>query len=542
MPIARSECQELALRASQRTVADALTSSATRRPTAVALRAGQVVVSYQELEAEADRIAAALAALQAEPGRPVIVLSENSLQYVLLMFGAARAGVPIAHLNWRHGPDELAESLKVLQPRVAFVQAAYLGSVTEAAMRCGVRLESLITLGTGPAAPAAGNDGAWEWRDFVELGTGRRHRPDVHPETCLHIVLTSGSTGQPKAAMISHRAMLARAAVIAGDIGVTADDAFVAWSPLYHVAASDYTYITAILGGTTFVLPGFDAAGIADIVAAHRIGWLMAIPGTIRALIEACKKRAAPGDWSPRMRAVGVMPDLVPPDEIAELTSLVHAPFVNSYGTTESGLQPTAVANLAEGVIPVDLSKPQSAMCDVRITDSSGADVPAGVPGEMLLRGPTLFSGYFNRPDDDAAAFAGGWWHSGDMVLREPNGNLTFVERKSYMIKSGGENIYPSEIERVLSGHERLTQVAVVRARSERWGQTPVAFVAVTQPAPTAQELKEWCAARLSRFKVPSSFRFIAAADFPRNVSGKVDRRELEKRLLADGNEKRSRQ
>jgi fatty-acyl-CoA synthase len=390
-----------------------------------------------------------------------------------------------------------------------------------------------VVLPPGPpdgAPTVRGTPSTVDWAGFLAGGAVRPVPADVDPESCLHIVFTSGSTGPPKAAMISHRAMLARAAVVAADIGVGHEDAFVAWSPMYHIAGSDYTYITPILGGTTIVLPRFDAVAIADIVATTRIGWLMAIPGMIRPLIDACRQRSAEPDWQPRVTAVGVMPDLIPPDEVAELTGLLDAPFLNSYGMTEAGLQPSAAANIPAGVTPQGYSKVQSPFCDVRIV-ADGRDVPVGSPGELLLRTGTLFTGYLRRPDADEEAFADGWFHTGDIVVRNEDGTLDFVERMNYMIKSGGENIYPAEIERVLSRHDNVIEAAVVRAPSDRWGQTPVAFVAVTDDNLAPDDLRLWCRSHLSPYQVPSSIRFLDVADFPRNVSGKVDRRRLEQHL-----------
>jgi len=147
------------------------------------------------------------------------------------------------------------------------------------------------------------------------------------------------------------------------------------------------------------------------------------------------------------------------------------------------------------------------------------------------MRGPTLFSGYWAAPEVNAAEFRGGWFHMGDVFVRNPDGTLDFVDRRKYLIKSGGENIYPAEIERVLLRDPRVAEAAVVRRRDPTWGEVPVAFVARTDPALTADQLIAACRAELAGYKRPRAIRFIELAEFPRSASGKVQRHELERRL-----------
>jgi acyl-CoA synthetase (AMP-forming)/AMP-acid ligase II len=152
---------------------------------------------------------------------------------------------------------------------------------------------------------------------------------------------------------------------------------------------------------------------------------------------------------------VGAMADLVPLQQIAELTGLLGAPYINSFGATETGLAPASAALLAPGVVPTSLAKRESAFCSLRLVDADDRDVPLGTPGELALRGPTLFSGYWNAPETNAHDFRGGWFHMGDLFVRHADGTLDFVDRAKYLIKSGGENIYPAEIERVLLADPR---------------------------------------------------------------------------------------
>jgi acyl-CoA synthetase (AMP-forming)/AMP-acid ligase II len=226
-----------------------------------------------------------------------------------------------------------------------------------------------------------------------------------------------------------------------------------------------------------------------------------------------------------------VMADLVPPAEIARITRLLGAPFANTFGATETGCPPCSSNLIPIGVSPTRLSKEQSPFCEVKLVDAADREVPDGTPGELCMRGPTLFSGYFRNGEVNAQDFRGGWFHMGDVFVRNPDGTLDFVDRVKYLIKSGGENIYPAEIERVLLTDPRVAEAAVVRRPDARWGEVPVAFVARRHPALTEAELFQLCRTELAGYKQPKDICFIDEAAFPRSASGKVQRHELEKRL-----------
>jgi len=225
------------------------------------------------------------------------------------------------------------------------------------------------------------------------------------------------------------------------------------------------------------------------------------------------------------------MADLVPAAEVAEITTLLNAPYMNTFGSTETGNPPASAGVIPVGVAPESLSKIQSAYCEVRLVDPDDNDVPDGQPGELAMRGPTLFSGYWRAEETNAKDFRGGWFHMGDVFQRNPDGTLDFVDRVKYMIKSGGENVYPAEIERVMMQEPRVADVAVVRRPDDKWGEVPIAFVARHDESLDADALKALCRAELAGYKQPKGIHFIGFDEFPRSTSGKIQRHELEKRL-----------
>jgi acyl-CoA synthetase (AMP-forming)/AMP-acid ligase II len=231
------------------------------------------------------------------------------------------------------------------------------------------------------------------------------------------------------------------------------------------------------------------------------------------------------------VKVVGCMADLVPVAQIAEITEFLDAPFVNSFGSTETGLPPATGHLIPVAEVPTDLSKRLSSLCEFRLVDEHDNDVARGEIGEALLRGPTLFSGYWNAPEVNAKEFRDGWFRMGDLLRQTESGGFEFVGRSKYMIKSGGENIYPAEIERVLLADQRIAEAAVVSKKDPKWGEIVVAFIAKISDKLTEKDVEQICRARLAGYKRPREVHFIPIEEFPRSNSGKIIRTALEQRL-----------
>jgi len=507
----------------------------------VAFVEGDRSVTYGEFDALARCLANALAARGVRRGDRICIMAENSIEYMAVVYGAAKLGVVVAALNFRLTANELAACLEVAEPKLAVVApdfAERFGS----AMRQGRSVEAIWWLDGPP------HDGSWvastvQQEDLVDLIAGGdpsrvSTETEVDARDPFTLLFTSGSTGRPKGVAISHGAIVARAMVVAAELGLHGGHSFIAWAPMFHAGCLDYVLSTGVLAGRVVVFPRFDVRAVANCLETEDVGWLLMMPGTIEPLVEELRVR-------PRtirgVQVAGCMADLLPPEDIARLTQSLDAPFLNSFGSTEAGLVPCVCTVLsAPGERPQSLAKEQSSFCDVRLVDDAGEEVARGEPGELLLRGPTLFSGYWNDPVATAEALEGSWFHTGDMLVRNLDGSLDFVDRKKYLIKSGGENIYPAEVERALLSHADVVEAAVVRAPSARWGETPVAFVATRASAVTPEALLDHCrAVGLAKYKLPRAVTFIREDEFPRNVTGKVVRQDLEEtaiRVLADVN------
>ncbi len=491
------------------TVGELFSASARLHAGSIALQYRDRRISYAEL---LDRVRRATAMLMAEGlrrGDRLALLSRNRPEYFEIELADANLGVITACLNWRLSPRELAYCVELVSPKLVITEPDLAGNLALE------RARPTIELGA-------------QYERLMAQQDGRSPPVTAHPEDGLVILYTSGTTGLPKGAVVSHRAMIMRALVFTSELGIATSESFIAWAPMFHMASTDHGLATLLRGGTVVIIDGFQVEPLLEAITSHRIGWLVLIPGMVEALVEAMRTQRTNVRG---VRVCGAMADLVPPHAIAAATELLQAPYLNSFGSTETGLPPATRALIPIGEVPTRLSKRQNAFCEVKLVDPSDNEVPPGVPGELALRAGTLFSGYWQADETNARDFRGGWFHMGDVFRRNDDGSLDFVDRAKYMIKSGGENVYPAEIERVLLTDKRVTEAAVVRAPDAKWGEVPVAFISCRDHSVTEAELIELCRRDLAGYKRPRHFRFIDFGDFPRSTSGKVQRHELETRL-----------
>ena len=502
-------------RAGSWTVGETLSVQARCTPDQVAVDDGATRRTYRELDQRVNRLANCLAAMGVVRGSRVAVLSENRSEYLEATYAAAKLGAILCALNWRLARAELAHCVNLVGPTVVLASPRF-----EAAYRqLGAAAAQLIVLGA-------------DYEQRLESADACEPPVVAEPEDGLLILYTSGTTGMPKGALISHRAELARMAVSRIDAGLAEGDGFVAWAPLFHMVSLEHALHTLALGGRVFVVDGADIPRLVRLVESERQWWLVLIPGMIDRLVEALREaRVRPSG----VKLIGCLADLVPAQLVGEASRLLQAPYWNTFGSTETGMLPAAGTRFAIGEEPVDLAKSHNSLYFWRLVDADDRDVARGQPGEMAVRGPTVFSGYWNSDAVNAREFRGGWFHMGDMFVEQADGRLAFVDRAKYLIKSGGENIYPSEIERVLMADARVAEAVVVRRRDRDWGEVPVAFVAVHDRGVSAIELMQVCRAGLSSYKLPKEIRFVASQDdFPRSTSGKVQRQLVERWLEAE--------
>jgi len=494
--------------AGQSTIGSLFRDRARLHPDRPAVEAASRTLTYGALNDRVNRAVEVLRGFGVARGDRIAILSENRAEYLELELACAKLGAILACQNWRLAPPELRHCVGLVSPRLVVVSERHADLLS----RAGVGPTPTVAL--GPDLDA-------------RLASARGDEPEIaaEPEDGLLILYTSGTTGLPKGAVISHRAEIARYLVYYADLGVRPGDTSLAWPPFFHMAGTEPALAALVVGGKVIVVDGFRPDEIAVHVGHERLGHLVLMPGMIEPLIGELRKRAVrPAGVS----LCGAMADLVPAHQIAEVTALLGAPYLNSFGSTETGVPPASGNQIPVGEVPLRLSKRQNTFCEIRLVNAEDRDVPIGTPGELLFRGPTLFSGYWNAAETNAKDFRGGWFHMGDMFVRNADGSLDFVDRVKYMIKSGGENIYPAEIERVLLGDPRVADAVVVRRPDATWGEVPVAVVARKDETLTSADLLGRCRAELAGYKQPKDVVFVTLAELPRSTTGKIQRHEVE--------------
>jgi acyl-CoA synthetase (AMP-forming)/AMP-acid ligase II len=339
---------------------------------------------------------------------------------------------------------------------------------------------------------------------------------------------TSGTTGRPKGVMLTHANLAWKNLAHIVEFGFTGDDLGLACGPLYHVGALDLTTTSLICAGATTILHRvFDAAAVVDELERSRVTTVWLAPAMVNAIM------ALPDVESRDLSSVRLIingGEKMPLPLIERLKRTFPAAwFADAYGLTETVSGDTFLDR--ESIVTKRGSVGRPCLyLDLDVWDEEGRSLPAGSPGEVVLRGPKVFKGYWRDPEATAKAFAGGWFHTGDIGVRDEDGYLFIVDRLKDMILSGGENIAGSEVERVLYEHWAVLEAAVVGRPDERWGEVPVAFVALRpEAAASADELIEHCRGQLAKFKVPKDVVFVDA--LPRNPSGKVLKRDLRERV-----------
>ena len=338
-------------------------------PQQPALSQRGAVRSYGELLSRTDRLANALTTKGIERGDRIAILSRNRMEYIELELAAAAIGAIVCCLNWRLVKDELFHCIDLVSPALIIAEDELASGI------CDDIDVPVLLLGE-------------PYERLLAEASDRAVESYVEPEDGLIILYTSGTTGLPKGAVISHRAMIARSLVFSSEWTLATDDGFVAWAPLFHMASTDHALSTLMRGGLVTVVDGYKADEIIGAIETHPIGWLVLIPGMIEDFIAACRAAKIKPIG---VRICGAMADLVPPHQIAEVTRILGTPYANSFGATETGLAPASRGKIAPGELPETLSKLQTAFCEIRLVDGDDNDVADGEPGELAMRGPDPF-------------------------------------------------------------------------------------------------------------------------------------------------------
>ena len=478
------------------------------------LRWGDETITYAELDRRSAATAAGLAKLGIRRGDVVALLLYNCPEFLEAMFAVSRIGAVFMPINWRLAGDEVAYIASHAGARCV-ISEPELAPLAEAARP---RLDGAQFVAVG--APPAG------WTAFASLRETGATVPvaAVEGDDLHRLMYTSGTTARPKGVMITYANLYWKNVAHVVEFGITGADTGLACGPLYHVGALDLTTTTVLYaGGTVEIHRKFDADHVLDTIERRGITNVWLAPSMVNALLAhpALEGRDLSG-----LELVIDGGEKMPLPLIERLLrAFPSAWFADAYGLTETVSGDTFLDKRKTVEKIGSVGKPCLHL-EVAIWDDDDRAVPAGTLGEIVLRGPKVFKGYWKDAEATAAAFRGGWFHTGDLGYLDDEGFLYIADRKKDLIISGGENIASPEVERVLYEHPSVLEASVIGRPDARWGEVPVAFVVLRPGAEAAaEELQEFCRARLARFKVPRAVSFIDA--LPRNPSGKVLKRVL---------------
>ncbi|MEJ5224326.1 MAG: long-chain fatty acid--CoA ligase [Anaerolineales bacterium] len=480
--------------------------------------------TYAELNARANRVANFMRdILGVQPGDRVSILAKNSVVYIDLFYGLPKIGAIFAPFNWRLTSHELTYMVNDLEPKVMLCEPEF--APTLEAMLPHIRVESLVGL-RGAQLP-----GGLHYEHAVDAASEvEPSRPPMDGETPYCILYTSGTTGHPKGAVIPHRQVLFNAINTVVSWGLTEKDVSPVYTPLFH-AGGLFAFLTPILyvGGRIVLARDFDPATSLQWIMEEKCTVILGVPTLFQMWMDS--------DYFPKADFSGVHFFIsggapCPPHLMQAWREQKGIIFRQGYGLTEVGVNCFSMTD--EDSLPKTGSVGKPIFhSEVRIVDpETGADLPVGSTGELLIRGPHVCAGYWRNPEATARAITNGWFHTGDMAYRDADGFYYIGGRYKDMIKSGGENIYAAEVEAVFREHPAVKDAALIGKPDKVWGEVGLMLVLLEDgQTATEDELKDFCRQRLAKFKVPKEIIFVTS--LPYSPYGKVEKAKLKAQYLA---------
>jgi acyl-CoA synthetase (AMP-forming)/AMP-acid ligase II len=487
---------------------------------------GSLRLTFKKLNERCNQLANAFAEAGVEKGERVGLLLMNSSEFMESYYALAKIGAVVVPLNWRLVADELEFILKDSGTSRLIFDNEFVDTVAELHSRGDkTDIKQWLQVTDGDVAHFAES-----YRGFRDAAAIDEPEVTAADHDMLYIMYTSGTTGLPKGVVHTHHTSIWGLLSIAATAVYHDPERYLACLPMFHVGALTPLAVNVYSGVTSVVMRSFDPVKAWEIIEREKITSGLAVPAMLNFMLQVPNFERF--DYSSlRWIMTGAAP--VPP----ALTKIFHEMNIGIqqvYGLTET-CGPTCLMDAENALARPESTGKAFFHTDVRIADEHGNDCPAGVAGEVLVRGEHIMTEYWNRPEATAETIVDGWLHTGDVAIMDEEGFVSIQDRIKDMIISGGENVYPAEIEGALAEHPGIREAAVIGQQSERWGESPLAIVVVTDEALTAGDVMEFCQGKLARFKQPKAVEFVS--EIPRNPSGKILKRVLREQFDKNASE-----
>jgi acyl-CoA synthetase (AMP-forming)/AMP-acid ligase II len=500
--------------------------NAKKFPHTVALKDRDRGFTYPELNARVNKLAHSLLSLGLTKGDKVAVLLENSIEIVEVYLATAKTGLIIVPINFRLVSSEVEYIVNNSDAQALIVHNDFTPCVdTIRSKLANIEPENYVVVGER-------KEGYREYESFIDDAPDSEPEAQVAPEDTWILIYTSGTTGKPKGVVRSHESHIAFYLINAIDFGFDEHDVCLNVMPLCHINSTFFTFTFTYIGGTAYIHPARSFCGeeILEIIEREKITFISLIP-THYSIILNVPDEAKGRDVSSIKKLLCSSAPARKEMKLAVMDFFPGVELYEAYGSTEAGI--VTVLKPYDQMRKLGSIGFESLGTDfVKILDEQGNEVGIGEIGELYSRGPMLFDGYYKLPEKTAASFRGEWFSAGDMARHDEDGFFEIVDRKDNLIITGGEHVYPSEVEKVIGAHPGVFDVAIIGLPHEKWGEAVTAVVIPQDPnaPPAEQEIIAFCQDKLAGYKRPKKVRFISREEMPRTGSGKIVHRVLRER------------
>ncbi|MCG7301367.1 long-chain fatty acid--CoA ligase [Brevibacterium ravenspurgense] len=505
-----------------------VTRNAGRQPDAVALIDAETGESwtYRDLDERTDRLASALSASGVGKGDRVALVTLNSTAMMEIFIAVSKLEAASVAINFRLTAGEIRFILEDSGTVFCFASDVFIPTVAQASE--GLDLRQVVTV---PSKMSGRPREESTYDDFLASGGAFAHCAAPGWDDLALLMYTSGTTGKPKGAMLTNGNMFTNSIHAAeGQLGATANDINLSVAPLFHIGALGISTLPLLYwAGCNVIAEGFDPSAWSEYVEKYQVTKAFMVPTMWHTVVTS----GVLGKHDLSTLNIGMSGGAPCPVALLQALADSGIPMAEGFGMTETSPIVCLTDPNAFETRPGSVGKPLMHV-ETRIVDSSGGEVPAGEVGELALRGPSIIDGYWNRPDANEASYRDGWFLSGDLAKQDEDGFLYIVDRKKDMLITGGENVYPAEVENVLYRHDAINEVAVIGTYDEKWGEAVTAFIVVASGTQAdeqlAEDIREFSRASLAGFKVPRRIRFVN--ELPKTATGKIRKTELKDDML----------